>query len=164
MSAGYIMSDAHMSPCGTYRYSLLRKWHPDGGWLVVVGLNPSTADALQDDPTIRRCVHFAKRESRTGLVMLNLFALRATDPRVMRAHPEPVGPDNDAVIRALAGTTNRTIVAAWGAHGSYRNRADEVAKMVPDLQCFGLTKGGHPRHPLYLRSDTPLVPFAPRAA
>jgi hypothetical protein len=151
--------DAVFSPDRMYRYVLSRRWAEGPRALIVIGLNPSTADEREDDPTIRRCIGFAKREGCSGLIMLNLFALRATDPMVMRAHPEPVGELNDQWIRDLATREAHVVVAAWGVHGEHRGRGAEVAAKIPNLLCFGRTKGGHPRHPLYLRADTALEPF-----
>jgi hypothetical protein len=127
--------------------------------MVVIGLNPSTADESLDDPTIRRCLSFARREICGGLVMLNLFAIRATDPKVMLRHSSPVGPQNDAVIQEYA-TSGGIFVAAWGAHGPHLNRAMEVRTLLRSagvpLYCLGRTKSGSPRHPLYLKADAPL--------
>jgi len=89
-----VVSGATFSTDRVYRYALWRVWDAALPSFVVIGLNPSTADETENDPTIRRCIGFAKREGCGGLVMLNLFAVRATDPRVMMAHPEPIGPDN----------------------------------------------------------------------
>lgn len=162
-----VVSTAHFSSDRLYRYSLYRDWDR---WqnmrsFVVIGLNPSTADEFVDDPTIRRCIGFAKREGCGRLVMLNLFAIRATDPKVMLAHAAPIGDENDAVIRHCTSfTTGRPplVVAAWGAHGHHLGRDREVRRLVADLRCFGTTKDGQPRHPLYLKADTPLVPLAAR--
>jgi len=144
-----------------YRYALWRVWNDALPSFVVIGLNPSTADESVDDPTIRRCVGFAKREGCGRLVMLNLFAIRATNPRVMRRHAEPVGPKNDHAIRHF---TNRAdvlhVVAAWGAHGSHRGRDAEVRALVSDMRSFGITKSGQPKHPLYLPADAPLIRLA----
>lgn len=147
-----------------YRYALWRRFWPGatGDRMVAfVGLNPSTADEHADDPTIRRCIGFAKAWGFEGLVMLNLFAFRATDPRDMRKAADPIGPDNDECLRRLAGLCGKT-VCAWGAHGDYRGRCHHVRALL-DQQChravwhLGLTKDGHPKHPLYLRADTELV-------
>lgn len=154
---------ARLSPDYRYRYTLWRRWNSRLVDLVVIGLNPSTADATLDDPTIRRCIGFAKRERCGGLFMLNLFALRATDPRAMRASADPVGPDNDEAIRRFT-AGQHVVVAAWGAHGGHRGRDAQVRAMVPNLKCFGVTKDGHPKHPLYLKADTPLVDFPAGAA
>ncbi|WP_276968362.1 DUF1643 domain-containing protein, partial [Metallibacterium scheffleri] len=121
-----------------------------------VGLNPSTADETQDDPTIRRCVGFAKAWGYQALCMVNLFAFRATRPDDMLAAADPVGPDNDAHLRALSGEAG-VIVAAWGALGTHRGRDVEVCALLPALHCLTLTKGGQPGHPLYLpRRLTPI--------
>jgi len=160
---------ADLSDCGAYRYSLSRKWGGDAYRpIVFVMLNPSTADASVDDPTIRRCMSFAQRESRTGILVVNLFAFRATSPTDMMESRDPIGADNDLVLSNAffqAALTDAPVVAAWGAHGSYRARDREVYELALaraiKLQCFGRTKSGAPRHPLYLKSDTPLVEWQP---
>jgi hypothetical protein len=159
---------ARFSPDYQYRYSLWRTWNAAAPALVVIGLNPSTADATVDDPTIRRCIGFAKRERLGGLVMLNLFGLRATDPSVMLRHAAPIGPDNDRLIMEAV-HANRLLgsvfVAAWGVHGAHMSRDHEMRGMVRGLKCFGVTQTGYPRHPLYLRGDAPLVDLPyPRGA
>jgi len=152
---------AQFSPCRTYRYVLTRTWG-GGPPAVFVMLNPSTADAMADDPTIRRCKQFARRSARGGLVVVNLFALRATDPRELRKHRDPVGEDNDWCIREYC-APGALIVAAWGAHGSLRGRDRAVAGLLrgvgADLRCLGTTAAGAPRHPLYVRGDAPLVSY-----
>jgi hypothetical protein len=130
--------------------------------MVVIGLNPSTADNTKDDPTIRRCVGFAKREGCTGLLMLNLFALRATDPGALYGADDPIGPQNDATLDTYV-RAGAVRVAAWGHHGDLHGRGRAIQARFPDLLCFGTTKGGHPRHPLYLPSDAPLIPLKARA-
>ena len=147
---------AVFSPDRVYRYELRRTWGP-GPVVAFIGLNPSTADETVDDPTIRRCIGFAKRWGYGGLVMLNLFAFRATDPRDMRAADDPVGPDNDRHLIA-ATSESGLVVAAWGVHGAYRNRDREVAGLLAwNLMALGLTRDGHPRHPLYVRGDAELI-------
>lgn len=151
MSAGAILSEDRV-----YRYSLWREWDAALPWFVVIGLNPSTADETRDDPTIRRCISFAKREGCGKLVMLNLFAFRATRPADMFAAIDPVGPENDATIRAYAmESRTKFAVAAWGAiHAP--ERIAEVAAMFDTLYCLSKTQSGQPRHPLYLHASTPL--------
>jgi len=121
-----IPSWADLSPDGFYRYSLGRRWTPGEKLLVVIGLNPSTADATQDDPTIRRCVGFAKRWGFGGLLMLNLFAYRATDPEELRGAIarglDPVGPLNDAKL--LGFTDGCPALVAWGSHPAEGRRED----------------------------------------
>lgn len=130
---------------------------------MFIGLNPSTADETKDDPTIRRCIGFARVREASGLVMANLFAYRATDPYIMRQADDPIGPDNDSWLTFLA-LRATYVIAAWGVHGSFQGRDQEVLKLLAGkrikVSCLGTTKAGLPRHPLYLRSDTELVPYA----
>jgi hypothetical protein len=116
---------------------------------MFVGLNPSTADAMLDDPTIRRCIGFARSWGYGGLMMTNLFAFRATLPRAMKAAIDPIGPDNDQVLRT-AYLNAGIVIAAWGAHGAHKGRDVAVRAMLPRLHYLRLTQGGHPGHPLYL--------------
>lgn len=154
--------NAVISPCGRYRYMLTRRTRLDGAsraTIVFCMLNPSTADASLDDPTIRRCCGFAERWNSAGIAVVNLYAFRATDPRSMRAEADAIGPANDEWLRRAARDAGN-IVCAWGANAD-PGRAQQVAKMFRQagakLWCFGTTKGGAPRHPLYIRGDQPLV-------
>lgn len=140
---------ARFSPCRNYRYDLWRTWIGGDGYVMFVGLNPSTADERQDDPTVRRCMAFAKMWGYESLCMTNLFAFRATDPKVMKQASDPVGPDNNATLQRHASKAG-IVVAAWGTHGSYLGRETMVRKMLPRLHCLRVTKNGHPGHPLYL--------------
>lgn len=137
---------------GQYRYSLTRRWVNKGLPCLFIMLNPSTADATRNDPTIRRCIGFAKQWGHSALTVGNIFAVRATDPAVMKAHSEPVGYRNDDTLVELAGKCSR-IVCAWGNHGTYRGRGDEVKRMLWSLGhrmfTFRITKEGQPMHPLY---------------
>ena len=150
------------SPCHKYRYTLWREWgcdlfegdgvNRDRGYAMFIGLNPSTADETKDDPTIRRCIGFARDWGYGALCMTNLFAFRATQPDDMKAASDPTGPDNDFWLQA-AGVNAGVIIAAWGVHGIYRNRAQAVTQLLSgeyQLHHLGLTKDGHPKHPLYL--------------
>ena len=157
-------SDAIFSNDGRYRYRLTREWDASTTKMTFVMLNPSTADETVDDPTIRRCVSFAQRSAFGGIEVVNLYALRSTDPKVLRRAIDPVGPDND---RQLAETFERatTIVVAWGA-GAEPARVRQVKKLLGDREtvwCLGVTADGSPRHPLYLRSDAPLSPWGREA-
>lgn len=150
-------SDARIDPTGAYRYMLMRRWGHDERQVLWVMLNPSTADALQDDPTVRRCRIFSRRWGYGGMTVVNLFALRATDPRLLAASPDPVGPDNDATI--LEGLrTHQLVIAAWGVHGALRGRDRTVRELMQRagavVHHLGLTSAGQPKHPLYLRGDT----------
>lgn len=181
------VGEAKVSDCGKYRYWLTRG-DDDRSKMIFIMLNPSTADAAQDDPTIRRCVGFAKREGFDSIVVLNLYALRATDPRELETEEgdldetiRVVGPDNHFHIDVqlckarmdnidLGGMDGRKdgdfpfeVVYAWGAGGGLHGQDEVVDRIVREQgitpKCFGLTRDGHPRHPLYLRKDEPLVDF-----
>lgn len=160
---------ANFSECKKYRYDLFRDVGGDGGTLTVVMLNPSTADASKDDPTIRRVQGFAKSWGFRFVHILNLFAFRATDPRAMLAEADPVGPDNDRWISSaltLARDNAAPVLAAWGNHGSHRGRDFHVRHKLVDgvsWQCLGTTGAGQPRHPLYVPSITSMRPFGGEA-
>lgn len=155
---------ATLTPCRRYRYSLWRNWRgllPDAkGYALFIGLNPSTADETNDDPTIRRCIAFARAWGYEALCMANLFAYRATDPADMLTQADPVGADNDRMLLELAAGAG-VVVAAWGVHGGHRGRAAEVQKLLPRLHYLKLTKGGHPSHPLYLPKTLSPVAWLP---
>jgi hypothetical protein len=154
-----VKSDAVISACGVYRYSLTRTWDEALPVLAIIGLNPSTADAKINDPTIRREMDFARRWGFGGIAKGNLFAYRATNPKVMLAAAEPIGRENDATLLGM--TEGRRVLCAWGTDGPHRGRDRQVIKLLAgrELVCLGLTKDGHPRHPLYLRADVAVVPF-----
>lgn len=160
------ISHATFSPCKRYRYTLLRDFGMQAPPLTAVMLNPSTADDVKDDPTIRRLIGFAKAWGHGSLLVLNLFAIRATDPREMLRADDPVGPGNDEAIRhALqqAQDGGLPVLAAWGAHGGHRRRDFFVThRLVDGVQwvCLGRTHAGFPRHPLYVPSCVSAVPFA----
>jgi hypothetical protein len=160
---GRQFSGAVFSPDEKYRYVLWREWSEEKRRLVVIGLNPSTADATKNDRTVTRCINFAKREDCGGLIMLNLFALRATDPKVMLSAADPIGTENDKYIAAHCFANHRIVLCAWGVHGGHRERDVRVAEGVLgnlSLWCLGTTKEGDPRHPLYIRADRELEPFS----
>lgn len=146
----------------THRYLLRRRWAEGGSTLTFIMLNPSTADEDTDDPTIRRCMGFARREGAHALRVANLFGLRATDPKELLRHPAPVGARNEEFLR-LACLPEHEAVVAWGALPSgLRGHAARMTEILAldgvRLRCFGTTASGQPRHPLYLRGDMPLVP------
>jgi len=154
--------DAIISECGKYRYLLQRFWDSRLETLNFVMLNPSTADASVDDATIRRCLGFARDLGFGSLEVTNLFALRSTDPKALRDHIDPVGPENDEQIISSAQVCQMTI-CAWGTHGTYRNRASKVLDLLRKAgikpHALALSKDGHPKHPLYLKSDLKPVPL-----
>lgn len=161
--ADVISSSAVISPCGLYRYRLSRIWKDSAYVLPFVMLNPSTADASINDPTIRRCIGFARREGYGGIEVANLYAFRATSPVDLWKAVDPCGPDNEQhlidIATAAAGY-GVPLICAWGAHGGKSNRPIMLMQRAgADLQCIGKTKGGQPRHPLYLKADQPFVPF-----
>ncbi len=167
-------NSAVIDATGRYRYALHRQWHearriPHGSVLgfdksvvLWIMLNPSTADATQDDPTIRRCVGFSQAWGFDGLVVVNLFAVRATNPKALRLredfyqseHAALIGPENDATILREAERAP-LIIAAWGNHGALYSRAEEVCELIgtEKVRHLGLTKMLQPRHPLYVRAN-----------
>jgi hypothetical protein len=153
---------ADLSDDGLYRYRLSRFWGP-GLALPFVMLNPSTADGEVDDPTIRRCVGFARRLGFDGIGVWNLYAYRATKPADLWQADYPVGPDNDRCLRHLFEWARNEVpvVAAWGSHAKPERVAQVLAMPWADtaLWCLGRTAGGAPRHPLYLPGDADLVRF-----
>lgn len=152
---------AVLSEDGRYRYELWRTWD-FGECVTFVMLNPSTADAFVDDPTIRRCVGFAKLWGFAAVRVLNLFAWRATDPAELLTIDDPIGVDNDAHLRRRAWSSTSPMVAAWGAHPLARERARQVDQaMYVRWSCLGTTVDGSPRHPLYVRKDAPLIEWSP---
>ena len=169
-------SSAVIDPTGRYRYSLTRHWGPGPGPLVCwVMLNPSTADADRNDPTITRCIALSTAWGFRGLVVVNLFGWRATKPADLMNAPNPVGPENDqAIRRALRDGNVLQVIAAWGAHADrdwIAHRVTVVTHLLRheadlrfrcELSHIGLTKGGHPRHPLYVRGDVLPQPWRPR--
>lgn len=151
---------ALISDDGAYRYELVRRWGsgPTALWIM---LNPSTADAEQDDPTIRRCLGFSRREGAGALVVCNLFALRTTDPKGLLSHPDPRGPENEQYVADWISRAD-LVLCAWGSWPKV-NRLDhglDVPGMVRSAgriaYCLGKTKAGHPRHPLYVKSTKTL--------
>lgn len=160
-----VAKGATLSACGLYRYQLWRRWDsalPAVNWIM---LNPSTADASEDDPTIRRCVGFAKAWGYGGIVVTNLFAFRATDPRDMKKAADPVGPENDDAIVATAAGAG-LVVCAWGAHGVHLGRSGEVLAMLfcgsVKTTALKLTSAGEPCHPLYLPGELRPFPYEPQ--
>lgn len=162
---GLDQDSAAISPCGQYRYALTRGWGQDPRAIFIM-LNPSTADATVDDPTIRRCKAFAREWGCGALTVVNLYAWRATSPDELKVSGRDiVGPDNDAAIIAAVTAASRNgwpVVAAWGANAKPA-RTGQVAGIVEVLgvvlKCLGTTKAGHPRHPLYVKGGIPLVAY-----
>lgn len=152
-------SGAVISDCGKYRYHLWRRWDDCLPTMVWVMLNPSTADASEDDPTIRRCVGFAKREGCGGISVRNVFAFRSTDPRELAKVDDPVGPLNHEHLQSARRVSLMTIlVCGWGKPRTEKRlkagyQSAGVILACQTAHCFGTNKDGSPRHPLYLPSD-----------
>ncbi|MBF9032895.1 DUF1643 domain-containing protein [Rhodobacterales bacterium HKCCE2091] len=146
-------SVAVYSDCERYRYTLTRVWDPAGERALFIMLNPSTATEVQNDPTVERCERRARALGFGAFRVLNIFAWRDTDPKAMRAAPDPVGPGNDAAILDSLAWADR-VICAWGSHGEHMDRGREVEALLrgagAELFHLGLTKAGHPRHPLYI--------------
>jgi len=145
--------DAVLSDDGDYRYRLRRQWDQTKPTVAWIMLNPSTADATTDDPTVRRCLNYANRWDYGTLLVGNLFALRTPDPDDLRGHPAPVGPANDAHLQEIVAGAD-LVVCAWGSNGSLYGRASEVATMLnAEFRALNTTQAGHPVHPLYQPAD-----------
>jgi len=156
---GDAASIATYSPCEHYRYDLMRVWDGTGPKITFVMLNPSTATEVQNDPTVERCERRARVLGYGAFRVTNIFAWRDTDPKGMRAAPEPVGLANDAAIREAALWAD-AVLCAWGTHGAFLNRGAQVETLLraTDRPLFhlGLSKAGHPKHPLYIGyAETP---------
>ncbi len=151
-----------MSECGLYRFRLARTWDEEERPACFIMLNPSTADARKDDPTIRRCISYARSWNAGGIVVVNLFAFRATDPKELLKAADPVGPGNDLHIRKAVERCH-PVVCAWGTKGALLGRGEAVKRLLAEVgvavKCLAVTKDGHPNHPLYLANGLALLPF-----
>lgn len=167
----YTHASADISVCKKYRYSLYRAWNHDLPGALFIMLTPSTADGDADDPTIRKCVGYARQWNCGSVMVVNLFAFRATKPSDLIAHVkagDAIGINNDFAIQEAINRHSHHgdyIVAAWGVWGSNRHvwqRRNNVLAKLPlfELSCLGMTKGGDPQHPLYLRGDLCPMPYA----
>jgi hypothetical protein len=158
-----MLSGALFDPTHTYRYTLWREWDATLQRIAFVMLNPSTADATVNDPTIHRCVRFAQTWGYGAVEVVNLFAYRTPSPTVLRNALDPVGEDNDRHLLAAANQADR-IVLAWGNWGTLHQRDRAVIQLLAHhshLYCFGHNQSGQPRHPLYIRGDAPLLRWNP---
>ena len=146
-------STAVYSNCERYRYALTRTWDPRGKRVLFVMLNPSKATEVQNDPTVERCERRARALGFGAFQVTNIFAWRETNPAWMRKAVDPIGPENDAIIRDGAAWADQ-VIAAWGTHGAHLNRGPEMEAVLratgKPIYTFGLSKHGHPKHPLYI--------------
>jgi hypothetical protein len=149
-------SSATYSDCECYRYELTRIWDDNAPRLAFVMLNPSKATEQHNDPTVERCERRARALGFGAFRVTNIFAWRDKDPRALRRAADPIGPANDASLLAAADWADQ-IIAAWGTHGAHLGRGSQVAELLRQtakpLHILGLTKDGHPRHPLYVAYD-----------
>jgi len=154
------IKEAILSKNRLYRYVLSRQWDLNKGTCLFIGLNPSTADENEDDPTLRRCVNFAKEWGYGKYVMLNLFAYRSTDPSELKRQAKPIGYKNNFHIKEQCNKAE-LIVIAWGNHGSLLERDKQVLKLLKNypIYCFKVTKQGQPAHPLYQPKTAKLIEF-----
>lgn len=152
---GAVRASAQISPCGRYRYSLTRIWDAEKPKVLFIMLNPSTADGEQDDPTIRRCIGFAKSWGYGGLYVGNLLAYRATNPKDLKGVDDPFGPANETHLKEMARKAE-LLVCAWGNPAITKNMMHQT-KLIKGLglvpHYLELTKDGTPKHPLYLKSE-----------
>ena len=140
---------AILSYDGKYRYQLSRTWDKDKPKLLFIMLNPSTADTINDDPTIRRIIRFSKSWGYGGLYLGNLYAFRSTDPKGLLSTDDPIGPDNIPHIKTLLGLSER-VIYAWGNN---EREPDWLSELVDSPYCIDISKKGVPKHPLYLKGD-----------
>lgn len=155
----FIESDATFDARRVYRYTLTRRWGDWGPRVAWVMLNPSTADERVLDPTLRRCMGYSQVCGAASMVIVNAYALRSTNPRKLWEHPDPVGPENDKHIVGEI-MYSSLVVVGWGANiKPERERAMAAMLRLFRPVCLGVTKGGHPRHPLYLRKTAQFVPW-----
>lgn len=150
--------EAIISECGLYRYLLIRSWDDLKPRVTFIGLNPSTGDGKEDDPTIRRMISFAQKWGYGGFFLVNLFAYRSPYPNTLLDVPDPVGPKNDRFIQSVQKLSEK-IIFCWGAHKIAESREKQVIASFPDAFCFGKTKAGKPKHPLYISSEVLLLPY-----
>lgn len=164
MIEDYYAASATFSDDMLYRYLLTRTWEKKGSVVTFLMLNPSTADAEKFDPTVKRCFDFAHAWGCGQMIVCNIFAFRSTNPRNLYMVDDPVGKDNDTAIKWAAGFSDM-VIAAWGVHGTYLERDKKVISLITEspleqpLYCLGITKDGHPKHPLYLKSDLKPIIF-----
>lgn len=147
-----ILSSAVFSEDRVYRYVLWRIWDGKKPIVNFIGLNPSTADETKDDPTMRRCIGFAKSWGYGGFYMTNLFGYKATKPEDLRKASDPVGIDNNKWLLEIEEKVEK-VIFAWGVNGAYLNRDKQVLALIKKGHYLELSKAGYPKHPLYLKGD-----------
>ena len=151
-----IKKSAVFSNCRKYRYSLTRSWNSADGYVLFIGLNPSIADETINDPTLTRCINFAKDWGYGGLIMVNLFAYMSTYPTDLKKVKLPIGNNNNKHILKNHQKSQLT-VAAWGNDGHFLKRDKEILKIISNPMCLNINKSGQPSHPLYQKKDQELI-------
>jgi len=156
-----INSNAIFSEDKMHRYALIREWDLDKPSLMIISLNPSTADEKTNDPTIRRCIGFAKKWGFGKLFVTNLFAFRATFPKDLFESRNPIGNKNDYWLKKLSKEVD-TVLLAYGNHGKFKDRHNEILKLIKNPFCIKISKTGMPMHPLYLKYTEKPISYQPK--
>ena len=147
-----MITGAHLSKNRKYRYVLWRIWDESKPCVTFICLNPSTANEVDNDPTVRRCINFARDWNFGGVYMANLFAFRSKSPEILKKEIEPIGKDNDKWLKELS-DKSKIVIAAWGNHGGFLGRSNEILNLLPNVYYLKLNKTGQPKHPLYLKNS-----------
>jgi len=149
---------AFFSSYRKYRYALWRIWDDTKPYVMFIGLNPSIANEIDNDPTIRRCINYSKGWGYGGVYMMNLFAYVGTNPHDMKNAQDPIGPKNNDWLHKISGNAG-IIIASWGNDGLYLNRSYQIKKKLPKLHCLKINKNGEPAHPLYQKLNLKPIRF-----
>ena len=152
MTDRFIDNGAIFSNCRKYRYTLWRTWDASKPKIMFLGLNPSTADEINNDPTVTRCINYSKSWGYGGMYMMNIFAFRTTYPIELKKAKKPIGIDNNKWIKEISLSVDKTI-GAWGNDGAFLNRSADIKKIVKNLYCLKVNSSGEPSHPLYLKAN-----------
>ena len=152
------IKDAVLSEDRVYRYALRRIWDESKKRVLFIGLNPSTADEVEDDTTVKRCISYAKQWGFGGIIIGNLFAYRATNPLEMIKASDPIGNENDSWLKKLANEAD-LIVGVWGNSGQFKGRSIKVVSMLQNLYCLQITAKGEPHHTRGLPGGLVAIPY-----
>jgi hypothetical protein len=152
---------AQFSEDGKHRFWLLRSWEQNPKMLLIIGLNPSTADDEKDDPTIRSCIRLATNNGFGGFVMCNLYSFITSDPEILKENmQDAVRPETDETLKRMIRNTQRT-VCAWGKWSFIDERVKEVLQLIKEPHCFRQNNNGSPAHPLYLPNHCLMQTYKP---
>lgn len=156
MSENIIDTGAVFSDCRNYRYCLWRSWDNTKKKIMFIGLNPSTADEIKNDPTVTRCINYSKMWGYGEMFMMNIFSYRTTYPSVLMNQNDPIGKDTDLWIKKIYKKTD-ICIGAWGNHGQFLDRSKDIFSILPKIYCLKINGSGEPAHPLYLKKT--IKPF-----